>query len=95
MSILSAAPTAPLPRRWGRTDGRLGWWRNGVIYQCLPIEPGVVGFVRDDGFACLVNCSTRAVCAPLGSQLLLGSDPDVGEKLPPDSAGWFLLEATP
>jgi alpha-glucosidase len=40
-----------------------------------------------------VNCSTRPICAPLESELLLGSHPDVGEKLPPNSAGWSLLEA--
>jgi glycosidase len=62
-------------------------------FRWLPTEPGVLGFVREDGFACIVNCSTRPVCAPLESELLLGSHPDVGEKLPPNSAGWFLLEA--
>jgi hypothetical protein len=42
----------------------------------------------------VVNLSARPVCAPVGSQLLLGSNPEVGEKLPPDTAGWFLLEVT-
>jgi alpha-glucosidase len=61
-------------------------------FRWLPTEPGVLAFSRGDGLACIVNCSPRPVCAPLGSRLLLGSDPEVGEKLPPDSAGWFLLE---
>jgi alpha-glucosidase len=61
-------------------------------FRWLPTEPGVLGFTRGDGFACIVNCSARPVCAPPGSRLLLGSDPEAGEKLPPDSAGWFLLE---
>jgi alpha-glucosidase len=61
-------------------------------FRWLPTEPGVLGFTRGDGFACIVNCSPRPVCAPPGSRLLLGSDPEVGEKLPPDSAAWFLLE---
>jgi alpha-glucosidase len=61
-------------------------------FRWLPTEPGVLAFSRGDGLACIVNCSPRPVCAPPGSRLLLGSDPEVGEKLPPDSAGWFLLE---
>jgi alpha-glucosidase len=61
-------------------------------FRWLRMEPGVLGFSRGDGVACIVNCSPRPVCAPPGSQLLLGSDPEVGEKLPPDTAGWFLLE---
>lgn len=63
-------------------------------FRWLPTEPGVLGFTRGDGFACIVNCSSRPVCAPPGARLLLGSDPGVGEKLPPDSAAWFLLEET-
>jgi alpha-glucosidase len=61
-------------------------------FRWLATEPGVIGFTRGDGFACIVNCSTRPVCAPPGARLLLGSDTEVGEKLPPDSAAWFLLE---
>ena len=63
-------------------------------FHWMPTEPGVLAFTRGDGFACVVNCSPQPVCAPPGFQLLLGSDPEVGEKLPPDSAGWFLLEET-
>jgi pyruvate/2-oxoglutarate dehydrogenase complex dihydrolipoamide acyltransferase (E2) component len=62
-------------------------------FHWLPTEPGVLAFTRGDGFACIVNCSSRPVLAPAGAQLLLGSDPEVGEKLPPNSTGWFLLEA--
>ena len=61
-------------------------------FAWLPTEPGTIAFTRGDGFACVVNCSPRPVCAPAGARLLLGSDPEVGEKLPPDSAAWFLLE---
>jgi alpha-glucosidase len=61
-------------------------------FQWLETEPGTLGFTRGDGFACIINCSPRPVCAPTGARLLLGSDPEVGEKLPADSAGWFLLE---
>jgi alpha-glucosidase len=64
-------------------------------FRWLPTEPGVLAFTRGDGLACIVNCSPQPVCAPSGSRLLLGSDAEVGEKLPPDSAGWFLLEARP
>lgn len=61
-------------------------------FQWLPTEPDVLAFTRGDGVVCIVNCSARPVCAPVGSQLLLGSDPEVGEKLPPHTAGWFMLE---
>lgn len=61
-------------------------------FRWIPTEPDVLGFARGDGFVCIVNFSPRPVCAPPGSRLLLGSDPEVGEKLPPDSAAWFLLE---
>ena len=67
------------------SSGRFHW---------IPSERGVLAFTRGDGFACIVNCSPQPVCAPPGSQLLLGSDAEVSDKLPPDSAGWFFLEAT-
>jgi alpha-glucosidase len=57
----------------------------------LPSEPGVLAFTRGDGFACVVNCSSRPVCSPAGGSLLLASDPDTGEKVPPNSAIWTLL----
>ncbi|MDX6235502.1 MAG: alpha-glucosidase [Kribbellaceae bacterium] len=57
----------------------------------LPTEPGVVAFTRGDHFACVVNCSTRPVCTPVVGDLLHASDPEVGDKLPPNSAAWFLL----
>jgi hypothetical protein len=37
--------------------------------------------------------SRRLLCAPPGSRLLLGSDPEVCDQLPPDSAGRFFWEA--
>jgi alpha-glucosidase len=60
-------------------------------FRWLPTEPGVLAFTRGDGFACVVNCSSRPVCTPVDGDLVHASDPDVGEKLPPNSAAWFLL----
>ncbi|MGH3490038.1 MAG: DUF3459 domain-containing protein, partial [Actinopolymorphaceae bacterium] len=57
----------------------------------LPSEPGVLAFTRGDGFACIVNCSSRPVAAPAQGEPLLASDPDVGEKMPPNTAAWWLL----
>jgi alpha-glucosidase len=57
----------------------------------LPTEPGVLAFTRGDGFACAVNCSPRPVCNPVEGTLLLATDPEAGEKLPPNSAVWTLL----
>ncbi|WP_112240499.1 glycoside hydrolase family 13 protein [Kribbella monticola] len=64
---------------------------SGGDFRWLPTEPGVLAFTRGDGVACVVNCSSKPVCTPVEGDLVIGSDPDVGEKLPPDSAGWFLL----
>ena len=52
----------------------------------------MLAFTRGDGFACVVNCSSRAVCAPVDGDLLLASHPEAGDKLPPNSAAWFLLD---
>ncbi|MEQ4209994.1 alpha-amylase family glycosyl hydrolase [Actinopolymorpha sp. B17G11] len=57
----------------------------------LPSEPGVLAFTRGDGFACVVNCSSRPVAAPAQGEPLLASDPGVGEKMPPNTAAWWLL----
>ena len=60
----------------------------------LPAEPGVLAFTRGDNFACVVNCSTRWVSTPVGGDLLCASDPSADEqKLPPNSAAWFLVAA--
>jgi alpha-glucosidase len=64
-------------------------------FRWLPADPGVVAFTRGDGFVCVVNCSARPVFAPEGAHLLHSSDPEVGEKMPPNSAAWFLLAAQP
>ncbi len=64
-------------------------------FRWLPTEPGVLAFTRGDGFACVVNCSSKPVCNPVDGHLLLASavfDDGTGEKLPPNSAAWFLLE---
>ena len=57
----------------------------------LPTEPGVLAFTRGDGFACVVNCTSRLVHTPVGGRLLHASDPEAGEKMPPNSAAWFQL----
>lgn len=62
-------------------------------FRWLPTEPGVLAFTRGDGFACVVNCSSRPVCSPVDGALVRASDPDAGEKLPPNSAAWFLLDS--
>ena len=59
--------------------------------QWLPTEPGVLAFTRGDGFACVVNCTSRLVRTPVGGRLLHASDPEAGEKMPPNSAAWFQL----
>jgi len=64
-------------------------------FSWLPTGPDVLAFTRGDGFACIVNCSREPVCPPPGARLLLGSGPEVVEKLPPDCAGWFLLDDLP
>jgi alpha-glucosidase len=61
-------------------------------FRWLPTEPGVLAFTRGDGFACVVNCSPKPVLNPVDGPLLLASDPEAGEKLPPNSAVWTLLE---
>jgi alpha-glucosidase len=61
-------------------------------FRWLPAEPGVLAFTRGDGFACVVNCTSRPVCTPVDGALVCASDPDTGEKLPPNTAAWFLLE---
>jgi alpha-glucosidase len=58
----------------------------------LPTEPGVLAFTRGDEFACVVNCTTMPVCTPVAGDLLHASDPEAGEKMPPNSAAWFLLQ---
>lgn len=60
-------------------------------FRWLPTEPGVLAFTRGDGFACVVNCSSRPVCTPVDGDLVHASDPEAGEKLPPNSAAWYLL----
>ncbi|TDU86941.1 alpha-glucosidase [Kribbella voronezhensis] len=60
-------------------------------FRWLPTEPGVLAFTRGDGVACVVNCSSKPVCTPVDGDLVIASDPEAGEKLPPDSAAWFLL----
>ena len=62
-------------------------------FRWLPTEPGVLAFTRGDGFACVVNCSSQPVLMPVDGHVLHASDPEVGEKLPPDSAAWLLVGA--
>ncbi|MCW2803713.1 MAG: malL 1 [Propionibacteriaceae bacterium] len=60
-------------------------------FRWLQTEPGVLAFSRGDGFVCVVNCSSRVVSAPVDGELLLASHQEAGDKLPPDSAAWYLL----
>ncbi|TCC23913.1 alpha-amylase family glycosyl hydrolase [Kribbella speibonae] len=60
-------------------------------FRWLPTEPGVLAFTRGGGFACAVNCSPKPVCNPVDGPLLLASNLEAGEKLPPNSAVWTLL----
>ncbi|TCO39040.1 alpha-glucosidase [Kribbella antiqua] len=61
-------------------------------FHWLQTEPGVLAFTRGDGFYCVVNCSSRVVAAPVDGELLLASNDEVGDKLPPNSAAWYLSE---
>ena len=60
-------------------------------FRWLQTEPGVVAFTRGDGFACVVNCSARVVSAPVDGELLLASHQEPADKLPPNTAAWYLL----
>ncbi|MGW1345128.1 glycoside hydrolase family 13 protein [Kribbella sp. NPDC002412] len=60
-------------------------------FSWLPTEPGVLAFTRGDGFCCVVNCSSRVVALPADGELLLASHQEAGDKLPPNSAAWYLL----
>ena len=62
-------------------------------FRWLESEPGVLAFTRGDGFACVVNCSSQPVCMPVDGHVLHASDDEVGEKLPPNSAAWLLVES--
>ncbi|MGH3490919.1 MAG: alpha-amylase family glycosyl hydrolase, partial [Actinopolymorphaceae bacterium] len=70
-----------LPALSSKSAGELRW---------LPTEPGVLAFTRGD-LACVVNCSDRPVVSPIDGEPLLRSDPDVGEKVPANTAAWWLL----
>lgn len=63
-------------------------------FRWLRTEPGVLAFTRGDGFCCVVNCSSRVVAAPVDGKLLLASHHDAGDKLPPNSAAWYLLASS-
>jgi len=63
-------------------------------FRWLPTEPGILAFEREHGFVCVVNCSSLPACTPVKGHVLLASDPDVGQKLPPNSAAWLLLDRT-
>ncbi|NEA36895.1 glycoside hydrolase family 13 protein [Streptomyces sp. SID13031] len=63
----------------------------GDEFRWLRTDPGVLAFTRGDGFACVVNCSSRVVPAPVNGELLLASHEEAGERLPPNSAAWYLL----
>jgi alpha-glucosidase len=60
-------------------------------FHWLPTETGVLAFTRGDHFACVVNCSSRLVHTPVDGEVLVASDAEAGEKMPPNSAAWFRL----
>jgi len=61
-------------------DGTLRW---------LDSPAGVLAFVRDPGFICVVNVSGEAVPLPPHESVLLTSKPLDGSALPPDTAAWL------
>jgi alpha-glucosidase len=63
-------------------DGTLRW---------LPAEPDVLSFARDDGFACVVNLSDRAVALPPHRGIILASGPVVDGMLATDTAAWLRI----
>jgi alpha-glucosidase len=81
-SMLHLYRTALTVRRQLPAAGEFRW---------LSSEPGVLAFTRGDGFCCVVNCSARVVSAPVDGELLLASHQEAGDKLPPNSAAWYLL----
>ena len=99
----SGSPTTP---RTGRWPTRSFWhlYRETLAlrrrlpalaaneFRWLSTEPGVLAFTRGDGFVCVVNCSSRVVSPPLdGGDLLIASHQEAGDKVPPNSAAWYLL----
>ena len=63
-------------------------------FRWLPTAPGVLAFTRGGGFVCVVNCSTRVVSTPVDGDLLVASHQEAGDKLPPNSAAWYLAAST-
>ncbi|MBC9005809.1 glycoside hydrolase family 13 protein [Micromonospora aurantiaca (nom. illeg.)] len=61
-------------------DGTLTW---------LPAPDGVLAFVREPGFTCLVNLGDAVVPLPAHDRLLLASGPLDDDRLPPDTAVWL------
>jgi len=61
-------------------DGTLRW---------LDAPAGVLALVRDPGFACIVNISTRPYELPPDDSVLLASGPLDQGRLPPDTAVWL------
>jgi alpha-glucosidase len=60
-------------------------------FRWLPTEPDILVFERGDGFACVLNGSSQTAAMPVSGHLLVASTPEVGEKLPPNSAAWILM----
>ena len=61
-------------------------------FRWLPTEPGRAGLHARRRLRVRRQLLLPTRVRARRVTLLLGSDPEVGEKLPPDSAGWFLLE---
>jgi alpha-glucosidase len=61
-------------------DGGLSW---------LDLGPGVLGFTRDPGFACVVNVAADEQPLPDGYDVVLASTGVDGAVLPRDAAAWL------
>jgi alpha-glucosidase len=55
----------------------------------LALPPGVLGFTRGTGFACVVNASPEVVALPDGWRVRLASGSFTDEPLPTDAAAWL------
>jgi alpha-glucosidase len=63
-------------------EGTLRW---------LNTPDDVLGFIREPGFACVVNLSDQSHALPDHSDVLIASGPLDGDRLPADTAVWLAL----
>jgi alpha-glucosidase len=98
----TGTPWLPIPDEWagltaaaqaGDPGSMLELYRGALAlrprdepFAWLESPAGSLAFTRGD-LACVVNIAGREVALPEG-ELLLASEPDVGDTLPPDTAAW-------